>query len=442
MRRLRFHLLVSLLYLIPALFKVANALRRGISLTAPLGSMENLLLTDFVGKSSDTFLYYLPPAYAILKYGEPIRVVGDNVLHLCYRVVQSYVFIPFMAAFGEYFPLYYILFFSLLFANLLALLLWELNPGKYRLNLTIALLVLPVVFYYLPFLMLEAPTSSFLLAYAYFLIRYIRKGNTLDMLLSLPFLSLAAFLRPEVSLIGIPVILMVLRRKVLLAPSLLAVALPLGVNLYHARRCGDQSNFYLWAYALHVERQRGEPYTDVADLLKDVGDKLTPCLEFSGVGDPSTMGFSDDKLNLYFQLFQVNNREYSSCFRELLFVEINGGDLLVMLKRVPLNVLSLLIPSFSSSTFFRRLGVLKWPFVILIGLYGILLLPAIMCTWACGRVEYRYVVLSYFLLLLLYALYNPFGNFDALRFKLYLVPLEVVFIGFTLRAFTDPHSTV
>jgi len=164
--------------------------------------MEKLLLTDFVGKSSDTFLYYLPPAYAILKYGEPIRVVGDTVLHLCYRVIQSYVFIPFMAAFGEHFPLYYILFFSLLFANLLALLLWELNPGRYRLNVALALLILPVVFYYLPFLMLEAPTSSFLMAYAYFLVRYVRRDATVNLLLSLPFLMLAVFLRPELSPTG------------------------------------------------------------------------------------------------------------------------------------------------------------------------------------------------------------------------------------------------
>ncbi len=441
MRRTTYLLLTTLLYLLPPAFRVLNALRRGISLRAPLDSLEHLLLSDFVGKSSDTFLYYLPPAYSILKYGEPIRVVGETVYHLCYRVVQSHVFLPFMVAFGEYFPLYYIFTFSLLFGLLVGLLLLELNPGRYALNLVIASLILPVVFYYLPFLMLEAPTSVLLMAYALFLVRYVRGRSTLNALLSLPFLMGAVFLRPETAVLSLPLLSLSLRRWSLFVPALLSVATPVAVHVSHTLRCGDQSNFYLWAYALHVERQRGKPYTDVADLVRDAGEDLKACLRDKGVGSPSDLGFEDEKLSLYFQMFQTNGREYSSCFRHLLLQSVGVGDVWAMIKRAPMNFLSLLIPSFASSSFYQRVGFLKWPFKVLFALYGILLIFALMCSWGCGSSGYRWMVLSYLLLLMLYTLYNPFGGFDALRFKLYLVPFEAVFLGLTLRNFIAPHPT-
>lgn len=138
----------------------------------------------------------------------------------------------------------------------------------------------------------------------------------------------------------------------------------------------------------------------------------------------------DDRLNLYLQMFQINNREYSSCFRTLLLSEVGLGDVLTFLKRVPLNFASLLVPSLSESPFFAKVGPLAWPFRVLIGLYGLLLLFAIACTYGCGP-SYRPLLLAYLLLVLLYALYNPFGGFDALRFKLYLVPFETLFLAFT-----------
>ena len=435
MRRTSFLLLTALLYLLPPAFRVLNALRRGIPLTAPLDSLEHLLSANFVGKSSDTFLYYLPPAYSILKYGEPIRVVGGTVYHLCYRVVQSYVFLPFMAVFGDYFPLYYIFIFSLLFGTLLALLLLEMNPRRYSLNLLVVLLMLPVTFYYLPFLMLEAPTAVLLLAYALFLVRYIRDRSARNALLSLPFLMGAVLLRPETVVLSLPLLLLSFKKRPLFASVLLSLSVPVAVHVGQTVRCGEQSNFYLWAYALHVERRRGEPYTDVADLVKDAGEDLRECLREKGVGDPSELGFGDGKMNLYFQMFQTNGKEYSACFRRLLLRSVGVGDLWAMLKRAPMNLLSLLVPSFASSPFYRKVGLLSWPFKVVFGVYGILLIFSLMCSWACGGVGYRWMVISYFLLLLIYTLYNPFGGFDALRFKLYLVPFEAVFFGLTLRCF-------
>ncbi len=441
MKRAKFLILTTLLYLLPPTFRLINALRRGIPLTAPLDSLESLLTANFVGKSSDTFLYYLPPAYSILKYGEPIRVVGDRIYHLCYRVVQSYVFLPFMAMFGGYFPIYYIFTFSLLFGLLLGLLLLELNPDRYALNSLLSALILPVAFYYLPFLMLEAPTSVLLLAYAIFLVRYVKRRSVVDALLSLPFLMGAVFLRPETVLLALPLLYLTFRRRLLFVLSLLSLSVPVAVHVGHAVRCGDQSNFYLWAYALHVERERGEPYTDVADLIRDAGEDLQRCLRERGVEDPSVLGFGDRKLNLYFQMFQTNGREYSACFRRLLFQSVGVGDVWTTVKRVPMNLLSLLVPSFASSPFYRKVGLLKWPFKALFGVYGVLIIFAIMCSWACGGAGYRWVVASYLLLLIIYALYNPFGGFDALRFKMYLLPFEAVFLGLTLRAFISPHST-
>ncbi|NPA80339.1 MAG: hypothetical protein GXO29_04745 [Thermotogae bacterium] len=433
MRRLRFHLFLSLVYLLPAAFRIFNALRKGLPLTAPMDSLEALLRVQFLAKSSDTFLYYLPPAYAFVKYGEPIAVVGGNVLHLCYRVIQSYVFVPFMAAFGEYFPLYYIIVFSLLFANALALLLWEVNPDRMVANSLIALLPLPIVFYHFPFLMLEAPTLTFLTFYVFLLVRSIR-GRVGYALLSAPFLALAGFLRPE-SVVGVlPMIRRLRGRPLLLLPALSAVAVPVVSHALWTLRCGEQSNFYMWAYAQHLENRRGAPYGEVKEMVADVEPRLRACLRGKGVPPPDSVGFSDPTLNLYFQMFQIHGREYSQCFKEMLLEDLSARDIAVAMRRVVANVLALLIPAFASGHALGRFGMLAWPLRVLYAIYGLLLLLALACTWRCWR-EYGGFIAAYLMLLLVYAIYNPFGNFDAVRFKMYLLPYEFLFFGLSIRVF-------
>ncbi len=439
LKRVKLHLYLSVLYLLPVLFKVANALLRGLSLTAPLDTLEELLLTDFVGKSSDTFLYYLPPAYSLLRYGEPVFITDSGVFTLCYRVVQSFVFYPFMVAFGEYFPLYYVFTFSLVFANGLAALLWEINPNRLRLNLLVGSLIFPTAFYYLPFLMLEAPTASALLLYTYFTFRYVRRRSDTNLVLALPFLMFAVFLRPEMALLSAPLLFFAFRSaKKYLPLVLLSVLTPLSLNVRQTLKCGDQSNFYLWAYAQRVERERGKPYGDVLDFINDLGEDFKVCLKKKGVPDPSSVGFGSPELNSYFQMFQLNNREYSACFRELFLKDLEPRDVISLLRQIPVNFASLIFPSLSSSRFFERAGALSLPFKVFYVVYGLLTVFFLLCAWSCGKREISPFLVGYILLCFLYALYNPFGNFDALRFKMYLLPFEVLFAGFTFREFLRP----
>ncbi|NPB03754.1 MAG: hypothetical protein GXO39_05000 [Thermotogae bacterium] len=419
-----------LLYLLPFFLRLLNGLRRGLALKIPLDNPIELLTTPFVGRSSDTFLYYLPPAYGILKYGDPILILGGKVVRMCYRVVQSWILLPFMASFDGYFSLAYLIFFSLLYSIGVGLLLWHLNPRRTTLNLLLALLLLPVVGYYLPFVMLEAPASSFLILYLFFLLLYVEGGNILSIILGVLFLSLAILLRPETIVAIFP--LVVSLRRFSHAFTLLPVVIPLSLNVSQTLSCGDQSNFFMWNYAFHLERTHGVKLKEVGDLINVAGNRIMECVGES----PDVIRSGDKKLDLYLHMFQVKGDRYSRCFRKLFLSEANAKEISFAFKQVSLNFLSVLFPSISPelrAMFNLNLPLAKFLLRLYLGLYGLITVVSLGCAFICGDRTLRFTVLSYLFLSLLYAFYNPLGHFDTLRFKTYLSGFELLFIAYGLK---------
>ncbi len=380
--------------------KLYREIPLGRKIKADSSDLYKILKTPLVGSLSDTYSYMLS-AYGYYKNFIPIVEVEGKRYFVSFRFLSSWVFVPFMWIFKDYFPLAYILFFTFSAMLLLALLLERLGLKPY---VSIALLILVsfITFYHLPRLMLEGPTLTLLLL---FLILFF-KGK---IGLSLIPLTLASFIRGEISILSLifGVYAIAKTRRFFFLISFIPIIINILVNIYF----GDQSNFYFWAYKAYLENYKKAEYSDEI-VQKCVHEKL---------------GFTPSEI---LQRTHPYLKVKTDCWKEVLKEEFELSSLVFALKQMILNSANLLfyLPS-------RFLTFLPKPFIVFYLLYTSLTILSLLFYIFRGS---KLILLFYFSLILIYSIYNPFGLFDHSRFKLLLVPFEIVFIASLLSRYRFP----
>ncbi len=315
--------------------KLYREIPLGRKIKADLSDLYKILKTPLVGSVADTYSYILS-AYGYYKNLMPIVEVEGKRYFVSFRFLSSWVFVPFMWIFKDYFSLAYIIFFTFS-AMLLSALLLERFGLKPLVSLALLLLVSSVIFYHLPRLMLEGPTLALLLL---FLILFF-KGK---LGLSLIPLTLASFIRGEISLISLifGVYAIAKTGRFFFLISFIPMIINILVNLYF----GDQSNFYFWTYRAYLENYKRTGYSDES-VQKCVHEKL---------------GFIPSEI---LQMAHPYLKIKTDCWKEVLREELEPSSLIFTLKRMILNSANLLfyIPS-------RFLTFLPKPFIVLYLLYS------------------------------------------------------------------------
>ena len=172
--------------------KLYREIPMGNKIYADLSSLNKLLETPIVGSTADSYYYFIS-AYAYYKNFLPVLEMDGGKYFVSFRFLSSWVFVPFMWLFKDYFPLAYIIFFTFAVMLLFVFLLEKLGV-KTQIIFLMLFLISPIVFYHIPRLMLDTPVLVLILL---FLILFFKGRFGLSLL---P-LSIASLIRGEMAVV-------------------------------------------------------------------------------------------------------------------------------------------------------------------------------------------------------------------------------------------------
>ncbi|MCS7245348.1 MAG: hypothetical protein RMJ38_04405 [candidate division WOR-3 bacterium] len=162
--------------------------------------------------------------------------------------------------------------------------------------------------------------------------------------------------------------------------------------------CGDQTNFYYWtlrAYTTNVEKNFN---------LEKVRTDIKNCvLNKAGIND----------IERHMLMVYPFSKYNSDCWKEKVKIR---WEIDKVAKYIAENIFFLsIVPKV-------RLFNLLFPISIIFGILTII-----------GLIFYFkkdwFIPLSYISMVIIYAMYNPYGLFDQARFKLYVLPFEILLIA-------------
>jgi hypothetical protein len=249
---------------------------------------------------------------------------------------------------------------------------------SFKLKLFVITFVFLMTFYFIPRIMPEPYTMILtLLAILFY------RNN--KFLLSLILLFFASLIRNEFILVFIVFLFFILLKS----KKILFVSTPILIILLITNAvlsgCEDQSNFYWWAIKSYYENVKHIEYEKVKELWKEKCEIL-------------------------------DNKCYKNILKSL-FYEERYIAIKEAIKNILLNPIKLLI---------FPLDKYKWNFVYIIVniIWFVLVIFSIIKSFEKQKV----FIISLFLLVILYSLFFAFGGLGASRFKLYILPFEMIIV--------------
>lgn len=371
----------------------------GRTLVVDLSSPENILNTNIFASMGDTHRY-LMGAYSYYKNILPTLEVGGEKRFFCKRPLSGLAFLPFMVVFNKYFPLIFVAFFTLSIMLVYAYIFDSLGIGL-KASFLIFIMISPLIFHHLPRLAMEPVLVLFS---SLFLISFLKRRY----LLGGVFIGLAGILRGEFSLLAVLYGIYLIYRLRNLYPTLLS--LPLIFQILLNITCGEQSDFYKWTYYSFYTNVKRQEFPK---------DSILACIQ-ERIEIPKEP---------YYYYFHPYYKIEQDCYKEKL-ISLSPWKypdrIIQYLTRAAFRLL--FFPTHPESPLY------KFPLIVWYATYCLLAFISVIMNIR----KYKLLVALYFLLVLTYTLYFPFGGDDPLRFKQYLIPFEITFLSLTLKEHRFP----
>lgn len=301
-----------------------------------------------------------------------------------------------MFAFREYFPVFAILIFSILTYFSSAYLLRSVDLSFIP-SAIILLFIFALTLPYTTKLLLEPPTFSLV---AISLALHI-KGR---IFLSAVFLLFASLIRPEFSIVGL---LYILKTQKLRLSFLL---IPLVLTFILQNVCGDQTNFHSWTYRAYLVNVENYTFEKAREKIRS---DYKNCL-LSKFGINIGQNIERYMLNTY-----PFSKYRSECLKEMAKSNVKWKTDELAKHFIENIFFFSVVPKVK---FFNLLS----PISIVFGILTIL-----------GLIFYYkkdwFIPISYISIVMLYTIYFPYGLFEFARFKLYILPFEILLIAQLLR---------